>query len=235
MPIFLKDGAICRHTVFGKTKGEKIECAIFCCHGGSGENGKLEAMFELSNIAVSAGSTLALGLSMDKWCTKLVAANLGIDCISGVLVKAHQKRSDMIERIESTINYPVIVKPNSCGSSIGIEIANNIEELSRALDVAFEFDTAVIVEKAIKNFDEFNCAVLGDVENFVVSDVDKPIKQNKILTFADKYLSCGKKEGMKKQPRQLPAKIAQKLTEQIKDWSKKIFVEFGFYPLCRIP
>ena len=232
-PIFLKDGAICNHGAFGRIKSYKIDCAIFCCHGGNGENGKIESLFELSGIAVSAGNSLDLELAMNKFATKLLAKSIGISCIKGVLLKDYQTKEEMIKRVEKELDYPVIVKPNCSGSSIGIEIVHGREGLKKALDVAFEFDTSVVVEKAIEDFDEYNCAVLGEPKKFYISDIDMPIKKNQILTFADKYLLGDKKSGMKKQARKFPV-LDKKIEEKIKLWSKKTFVEFGFFGVIRI-
>ena len=220
----IKDG-------FLSSKIAKIDCAIMCTHGGSGENGRLEDFLVMNKIPVTAGSGSALGISMNKWLTKLCLKGLNIPTIKGLNVCNYNAESK--KKIEETLGYPVIVKPSGGGSSIGIKIAKNPLELDDAFAVAEKFDSSIVVEKALEDFSEYNCAVLGDGNNITVSEIEQPIKQDEILSFKDKYLSGGKKGSIKSCHR-TQVVINKKLEEKIKNFSAKIFVELGFYGVIRI-
>ena len=107
----------------------------------------------------------------------------------------------VVDEIERTIGYPVIVKPVNLGSSIGISKAGDRAKLYEALDTAFCYASKVLVETAVQNLKEINCSVLGDYEEAEASECEEPINADEILSFKDKYLgqsgSGGAKGGAK--------------------------------------
>lgn len=222
---------------FLATKCLKIDCAILCCHGGSGENGTISSYFIANEIPVSAGNGTALGVSMNKWLTKCYLKSNRIDCVKGFCVNKKTSIEEIHKLIIKKTGYPVIIKPNSGGSSIGIQIANTPEELKSALDVTFQFDTDVLIEEEIKDFTEYNCAVIGNSQYYKSSRIDEAIKQDEILSFADKYIRGGKKKnckGMGSCQRKFPAQLDAKLEQQIKCISEKIFNGLSFFGVIRI-
>ena len=96
------------------------------------------------------------------------------------------------------LGYPVIVKPVNLGSSVGIEIAKEKEELQEAIENAFVYAKKILVEKAITKLKEVNCSVVGDYEEAIPSECEEPVKTEEILSFTDKYISGGKKTGGRK-------------------------------------
>lgn len=231
--VILKDGCIVLQG-FCCNKKIKIDCAIVCCHGGSGESGLVESCLLMAKIPVSAGSVFALACSMDKWQTKNMLKALNIPVVDGVQVHKTKNIDELVCQIEEKLSYPVIVKPSSGGSSIGIKIAKNKEELKYALETAFCFDDTCVAESALSEFDEYNQAVLGDGQTSVVSPIEMPTKTDEILSFRDKYLSSNKsKKGMKGLKRQ-ELKLSEKLTKKISNISSQIFRHFGFYGVVRI-
>ena len=232
--IGLKDGCIELHS-FLRAARIKIDCAIVCCHGGSGESGLVESCLLMANIPVSAGSVFALACSMDKWQTKNMLKALDISVVDGVQVFKANDIKTSIEYVEQKLTYPVIVKPASGGSSIGIEIAKDQEGLKSALETAFCFDDVCVVETALSNFEEYNQAVLGDKDSSVVSAIEMPNKTDEILSFNDKYLSNSKcKKGMKGLKRKTNLKLPKNLVGKIGNISKQIFENFGFFGVVRI-
>jgi len=217
------------------SKSVKIDCAIVCCHGGNGENGVVQSALSMAKIPVSSGSQFALACAMNKWQTKNMLKALKINTINGVLVHSQNDTQKTIELVETNLSYPVIVKPNNGGSSIGIEIAKNREELQKALQIGFCFDSQCLVETALENFEEYNQAVLGCDDNVELSYIECPTKAKDILSFEDKYLSsssktkCGMK-GVKRKKINLSAFVKKRIDE----YSQKIFCEFSFFGVVRI-
>lgn len=215
--------------------------AIFACHGGDGENGKLATIFENNGIACSAGSSEALAICMDKFLFKTFAKGLKIPVVQGFKISKFDyfNSRDKIDRQLKKLSFPVILKINSGGSSIGLFIAHNDSEFEEKINEAFEFDYEIVVEKFIKNTREFNVAILGDGEQFEVSEIDEPLKNNEVLSFADKYLSSenGKGKGKGSMTQIMGNKtvdLPENIKSKIKELSEKIFVNLGLHGVVRI-
>lgn len=232
--VVFNDGYLYKRTLFGLSKVVKIHCALMCTHGGEGEDGTIVSYFLTNKIPTTAGSGVALGISMNKWLTKEFLISQNIKTVEGFLCTTNDEEF-VHNQIIKSIGYPVILKPNSGGSSIGIEIVEEKESLKNALDIALKFDSEVIIEKAISNFVEYNCAVLGDCNYNEISQIDEPVKKEQILTFTDKYLSGdkNKKMGMKGQNRSFPI-LPARLQKEIKTISKLVFEKLGLYGVVRI-
>lgn len=227
-------------TRFGLKEFLSSKVAIFACHGGDGENGKLVSLFNHFGISTSAGSSEALQICMDKFLFKTVAKGLRISVVPGFKLTSLDLKNDVknVNRKLGVLGYPVVLKINSGGSSIGLFVANNYDEFIQKSSQAFEFDDEIIVEKFIKNTREFNIAILGDCKNYEVSDVDEPIKTNEVLSFADKYLSknSGKAKGkgsMAGSLRKIPEDLSESQVKFMKKMSEKLFLKLNLRGVVR--
>jgi D-alanine-D-alanine ligase-like ATP-grasp enzyme len=81
------------------------------------------------------------------------------------------------------LKFPVVIKPVSGGSSIGLFIANNDAEFVEKISEAFMFDNEILVERYVSGAREFNVAVMGDRGKIQVSEIDEPLKSDEILIF----------------------------------------------------
>jgi D-alanine-D-alanine ligase len=142
----------------------------------------------------------------------------------------------MIENIEKELGYPVIVKPINLGSSVGIGLANDKNELLSAIDDAFLYANKVLVEHGIKNLREINCAVLGDVNEAIASECEEPLHKDEILSYEDKYLSNAKggSKGMASVQRKLPADLTVEMREKIRSMAVEAFKQLGCNGVARI-
>ena len=230
-------------TRFGLKECLYVDCAIFACHGGDGENGRLINVFENVNISCSAGSPEALSICMDKYLFKIFARGLRIPVVSGFKLSKLDLilNKEMVSRKLSRIGFPVVIKINSGGSSIGLFIAKNEDEFSLKIKEAFEFNDDLIIEKFIEGAREFNIAILGDCEKYEISQIDEPIKNNEVLTFADKYLSnSSSSKGSKsskgamnfsnRTPENLPLDEVLKMRKI----AEKLFLRLGLIGIVRI-
>ena len=224
----------------------KVNLAIFACHGGRGENGGYVAVFENLGIKCSAGSVDSLGTCMNKFLFKQTMLGLKIPTVSGIIVtkSGYEKDKDSIFGKLLKLKFPLVLKPNNGGSSIGLFIAKNADELDSKLAETFEFDNEVIVEKFISEAREFNVAILGDRDSYEMSEIDEPIKKHDILSFTDKYLSSDNskfnkfdktlKNSMASSVRKFPADINVELSEKIKKMASKIFENLNLRGIVRI-
>ena len=122
-------------------------------HGPRGEDGTLAALCDLLGLPCVGSGVRAGALAMDKWATKLVAAEVGIAVAPGVLLGPDQAASYAWER-------PVVVKPVAAGSSKGVRLVDDPDELEAALAAAFALDDRVLVEHVVHGR-EIDLAVLG--------------------------------------------------------------------------
>lgn len=220
-----------------------VDSAIIACHGGIGENGKLVAIFEEMGIRCSSGNFDALAICMNKFLFKQTMKGLKIPVVAGFKITKEDYNNEELKnklflRLK-LMKYPVVLKPNSGGSSIGLFVVNSWDEFDEKVKECFSFDREVIIEKFVANAKEFNIAVVGMSENFVVSEIDEPLKNSEVLTFADKYLSGaksakGSKNSMATQKRKFPADIDEELADKLKFFAGKIFKEIGLCGVVRI-
>ena len=126
----------------------------------------------------------------------------------------------MAEKVEG-LNYPIVVKPNNLGSSIGITFCKDKDMLLDAVSFAFLFDTEVLCEEAVCNLRELNIACLGAGEMCECSLVEEVTPNKDFLTFENKYLGGGK--GMESQKRIIPASISKKILNRIEIYARRMF------------
>ena len=146
--------------------------------------------------------------------------------------------SDKILKNIKDLGYPVVVKPATLGSSVGINFVKSEKDIESAIEEAISYDTKIVVEKAVSNLLEVNASVLGNYEYQKVSPLEEVMGLDEILSFTDKYLSNsktkGSTKGMAQTSRIVPARISDKLTNDIKETSKKVFRLLNMSGVCRI-
>lgn len=187
-------------------------------HGNGGENGALSGLFNLFDIPYVGADILGHAAGYDKEITKVICTHYNIPQVPYITV--HNTKN--IKEID--IEFPVIVKPASCGSSIGINIANNIKELNQHIKEASKYDNKVIIEKFIKAR-ELECAVLED-KTIKVSPVGEIKSKHTFYDYESKYILDSDLI--------IPAKLDKKLVKEIQEYSKKIFEVLSLRDLSRI-
>jgi len=167
-----------KKSLFG-TKNLSFDVVLNLVHGGDGEDGVLASLFKFYKIPFIGPRVEAGVVSFDKYITKNYASSCGVKTLP---CQYFDKNSDI------TIDkFPCIIKPTKLGSSIGVSIVKDQDELQYALDVAFEFDDTIIVEPFIQNVKEYNLAGTKIDGKFNFSIVEEPQKEE-FLDFDKKYL-----------------------------------------------
>ena len=253
MKKYVKEITMCRkgdEVVLQKVKGffgrnvNTIDVAFPIVHGKGVEDGSLAGYLETLGLPVVGPSVLGASLGQDKVVLKEVLKANNINTPNYVWFYDYEysmNKDEIIENIEK-LNYPVIVKPANLGSTIGIGVAHNKEELTKAIDEAIEYEKKIIVEQMIPNLQELNCAVCGNYEYNETSFIAEMKMKHELLTFEDKYLGGSKGKGMKsKMPSsmstsefEIPAKISEEMTNKIYEISKKVFRVLNLKGVCRI-
>lgn len=197
---------------------DDVDCALLLTHGGSGENGELQGLLEVSGVPYTSTDTLTSALAMDKYLLKLALKDMKVSVVKGVKV---ERGCAPYEAVEKALDYPVFVKPNAQGSSIGVGIARDREELMEGLEVAFRYGQSALVERCLEDFVEYNCAVMRTGDTVMVSEVEKPVNAGEFLSFEDKYMDFSKTACLCK--REFPAKISEELRTEIRSISQKVY------------
>ncbi|MBR2338526.1 MAG: D-alanine--D-alanine ligase [Clostridia bacterium] len=229
---------------FGNNVVGTFDVVLPAVHGTNVEDGTLMGYLELLGVPYAACDVTSSAVGMDKYLMKSALQDAGIPVLPALQFtgKQYAKNSNtVIDTIEKEIGYPVIVKPVNLGSSVGISRADDRDKLIAALDTALEFSSRALVEHAVSNLREINCAVLGDIDGARASVCEEPVNSDEILSFRDKYLSggksgskTGKSGGMSSLKRRCPADIPDELTAQVQQLAVKTFIALGCSGVSRI-
>ena len=226
---------------FGNNVAAVIDVALPIVHGTNVEDGALQGYLQTLGVPYAGCDVLSSALGMDKYAMKCVFADNGIPVLPATVVNIKQftrEHDSVLELIESRTQYPVIVKPVNLGSSVGIRKAKDRAELEDALDYAFTFAIKVLVENAVTELKEINCAVLGDYEDAEASECEEPIANDEILSYQDKYVggtkSSGGKSGMASLKRRIPADITSEQRDEVRTLAVKAFQSLGCSGVARI-
>lgn len=208
-----------------------VDCALLGTHGGDGENGALQGFLEINGIPHTSASVRESAVCMDKILTKQALSALGVRVVEGYEVNNPANDKD-IDALEKKLAYPIIVKPSSQGSSIGISIARNREELVKALSLASHFSKGILAEKALKDITEINSGAYSVNGSLVLSEIEKPLTASDFLTYGDKYMGGGK--GMGGGRREFPAKTSEKTRTKILDTTSYVYKALGLFGVVRM-
>ncbi len=222
---------------FSKPQTYSIYALIPAFHGSEGENGSFQGACEMFHIPYGGSGVFASSLGMDKVKAKTFCRAHDIAVVDDVSFSETQWQKDEsgIRNNIETLGYPVIIKPVTLGSSIGVKKAENTDELIEAIETAFRYDEELLVEKAVHPLKEINCAVLGTPEDNRASVCEQPLGKEETLSFEDKYQSEeGGSKGMASADRIIPAEISDEQTRHIKQLSQRIFSMMNASGIARL-
>ncbi|MDR1417593.1 MAG: D-alanine--D-alanine ligase [Endomicrobium sp.] len=198
-----------------KIKKEKIDIAYLALHGQVVEDGTLQGMLEILGIAYTGSGVLASSLSMDKNISKNLFKCVNILTPQWNVLKKNEILSD--------INYPIVVKPVACGSALGVTIAKNFKEFTKAAKKAFEYDSEIIIEQFVRG-KEITVGVLTGKALPVIEIV--PTK-SQFYDYKAKY-----QKGCSKHI--IPANISKKAYNTAQGYAEKIYKFFRCKAVCRV-
>lgn len=206
-----------------------LDVAFPALHGSFGEDGSLQGVFETYKIPYVGFSVLGSAVGIDKLASKLFFQALGLPIAKYVAIKRadwQQNQKKWLKIIRDNLSWPMFIKPATIGSSIGVNMAINLDQLQFNIEVAAIYADKILVEEAFQNTVEVNCSALG-YKNPQASVCEQPIPTAGILSFEDKYKrgagKGSKSRGMASLSRIIPAPIGTSLTKQIQQTTIKIF------------
>jgi len=154
-----------RHSSQTSVSGLGLDVVFPVLHGPYGEDGTVQGLLELANVPYVGAGVLASSVGMDKAVMKVVFAANGLPVGDyAVVFKRDWLRDEraVMNTVVNKLGFPVFVKPANLGSSVGISKAKHATELRTAINLAAEFDRKIVVEAAVPQAREIECAVLGN-------------------------------------------------------------------------
>ena len=211
--------------IFRKKIVGKVDIIFPAIHGTNGEDGTIQGLFELMNVPYVGSNVLASSVGMDKILMKDVFKSNNLPIVDYTWFyrsKWIENREEILEEIENKLKYPLFIKPANLGSSVGISKAIDRNSLINGVEIAIRYDRKIIVEKAIENPREINCAVIGYDENLKTSLCEEPLGWQEFLSYEDKYVNSNAKYGGEER-RRIPADIEDEIRSEIETIAKKSF------------
>jgi D-alanine-D-alanine ligase len=203
----LTQGAFVQKSMFSTKEHKSIVLNLI--HGADGEDGSIAALLDFFSIKYIGPRVDASVFSYDKRYTKYLCDAIGVKSLKYEVLNKN-------EHSNISIPFPVIVKPACLGSSIGVSIVKDENELDYALDTAFEYDKSVIVEPFIDGVKEYNLAGYMANDEIHFSIVEEPQKEE-FLDFEKKYMDFSRSEQV------LKADITSDLESKLKSNFEKIY------------
>ena len=188
-------------------------------HGKNIEEGNLKTYFDMLNIPCLSESIYNGVILQDKSKFKMALNYLNIPSLPHKTIYKYQiEKSDKIKQIINKFSFPLIIKPSTLGSSIGINIVENKDKLKEALIKTAYYDDVILIEPFIKNKIEINTAIMGYENEIYISSLEEVNDSKSILSFYDKYdySSSNKK-------RIINPNIDEKVKNKVIDLAKKVF------------
>lgn len=209
-------------------KKEKIDVAFPVLHGPFGEDGTIQGLFEMMDVAYVGCGVLSSSLTMDKAMSKICFEHAGLNVADYMVVMRSELSSNLnqvLSQAEKRLKFPIFVKPANMGSSVGISKAKNRKELASALEIAAKYDRKIVLEKGI-DARELEVAVLGN-ENPIASVVGEIVPCNEFYDYDAKYVK-GTSELY------IPARVTKPLQEKLRKAAIEAFKAVACEGMARV-
>ncbi len=209
--------------------GLNLDVIFPVLHGPYGEDGTIQGLLELANVPYVGAGVLASAVGMDKGLMKVVFAAHGLPVCGYTVVRRvdwERSREGTLSAIERELGYPLFVKPANLGSSVGISKAKDRTSLSEAMEVAGSFDRRIIVEAAVPDAREIECAVLGNDEP-EASVPGEVIPSREFYDYEAKYIDEGSQTVV-------PADLPPALSERIRRLAVEAFRAIDCAGMARV-
>tara|TARA_B100000965_G_C19585694_1_gene755652 strand:- start:465 stop:1433 length:969 start_codon:yes stop_codon:yes gene_type:complete len=201
----------------------KFEYVFMMIHGTPGEDGKLQAYFDLLNIPYSSPDHIGSTLTFNKWYCNTLLSQLGFPVAHSVYLRKGDRVNE--EEIIEQLGLPCFVKPCSCGSSYGVSKVKSKEGLLSAISKAFEFDHEIMIENELKG-KEVTCGVYRKKGKVVPLPITQIIPEGEFFDYAAKYQGASQEI--------TPARINEDIYTQVQNTTAKIYEKLNLRGVIRV-
>lgn len=200
-----------------------LDAVLMCMHGTPGEDGKLQGYFDMIGLPYTSCNAAVSALTFNKKFTVSVAANSGINVAKSIMLFKNNSINE--KEIAQQLKFPVFVKPNNGGSSIGMSKVYETSNLSAAISKAFEEDDQILIEEFIAGR-ELTIGVFKTKGEIITLPITEIITKNDFFDYKAKYL--GESDEI------TPANVEETIAEKIRNAAKKAYQVFNCNGIVRI-
>lgn len=206
-------------------EGEKVtfDYVFVAIHGTPGEDGKLQAYFDLLNLPYSSPNHIGATLTFNKWYCNTLLSQLGYPVAKSVYKRREEKVNET--EILDKVGLPCFVKPCSCGSSYGVSKVKQKEDLIVAISKAFEFDHEILIEENL-NGKEMTCGVYRSNGEIIALPITQIIPNGEFFDYKAKY----KGDSLEI----TPARISEALTQKVQQMSREVYEKLDMRGIIRV-
>jgi len=210
-----------------RLRDERPDAVFIALHGPGGEDGTVQELLEILDLSYTGPGVAACALCMDKVAAKheMRAAGLPTPDWAAFNETAFRElgAADTLEEIEARLGFPLVVKPASQGSSLGVEFAASRDEVPQALVAAFSYDDRVLLERYVKGR-ELAVSVLGSDPLPVVEAIPR---QEDFFNFEARY-EIGRTEYV------CPAELGDDETARVQELAVRTYETLGCTGFARV-
>ena len=212
---------------FGKRRRLDVGVVLNCCHGGPGEDGTLQAAFDLCALRATGPSVPGSVLGMDKFAFGAAISAAGLRTLPRVLL------TPSADPPHVDFPPPYIVKPRFGGSSIGIEVTAGMEDAVALVKASPHMREGAVAEPYLEDGRDVNIGIRTHPE-LQLSAIEAPMREEggAILSYAEKYLRSG--DGLEGLPRELPAKLPERVVAEIRASATRVAEVVGARSVARL-
>ena len=215
--------------ISGLKKWSDIDVYFPVLHGTFGEDGTLQGLFELADVAYVGAGVVGSSVGMDKGVFKDVMIANHIPVVDMMVVLRAEIENDMlsvIERAEKVSDYPLFTKPANLGSSVGVTKCSNRSDLQEGLMEAALFDRRILVQRGVKNAHEIEVSVLGNDEP-VASVCGEVLPSREFYSYESKYIDGT--SGLL-----IPAPLPDEISECIREYAVRAYKVIDCAGMARV-
>ncbi len=198
-------------------------------HGTFGEDGTIQGLFELADVAYVGAGVVGSSVGMDKGVFKdvMVANNIPVvDTLVARRIEIEKDMAAVIEKAEMLGEYPLFTKPANLGSSVGVTKCNNRSDLQEGLMEAASFDRRVLIQKGIQDAREIEVSVLGN-DDPIASVPGEVLPSREFYSYESKYVDGT--SGLL-----IPAPLSVETSEQIRNYAVRAYKAIDCAGMARV-
>ena len=198
-------------------KKVKFDLVFLLCHGLHAEDGTVGGYFDTLKIPCLYPGLEVSSILQNKTLTKKLVNIINIPVTKSITLLEREYK-DKIDLIDEKLSYPLIVKPNYLGSSIGVRKVLNKKDLNNSLFEVFRYDNSALIEECVENLKEINVAIFRYKDKLITSEVERVNNDDKVLSFYDKYDNYSFNDS-----HIIPADIPSKILKKVLYYSKRAY------------
>jgi D-alanine-D-alanine ligase len=212
--------------ISGEKRLGSLDVVFPVLHGPFGEDGTIQGLLKLANIAFVGAGVLGSAIGMDKDVMKRLLRDAGISVARFIVANRYSSNRIDFDEARDQLGLPLFVKPANLGSSVGIHKVNNRDEFERAVRDALNYDNKILIEECV-NGREIECSVLGN-DSPVASVPGEILPRHEFYSYEAKYLD---ENGA---VLEIPAKLSPETSERIRQLAVKTFTVLCCEGMARI-